>query len=110
MNAQMNVLFATAMLGCLVTAGGADKPNPKKVMHLQITRTAFSEAPPIPAKDCDRERRRFAAAQVDPARRDARKHQKLRAHRRRSRRARRHVGALGALRPATQYDRSVDVE
>jgi Raf kinase inhibitor-like YbhB/YbcL family protein len=50
MNAQMNVLFATAMLGCLVTAGGADKPNPPKVMNLQITSTAFSEGQPIPAK------------------------------------------------------------
>ena len=29
MNAQMNVLFATAMLGCLVTAGGATNPTPK---------------------------------------------------------------------------------
>ena len=50
MNAQMNVLFVTAMLGCLVTAGGADKPNPKKVMNLQITSPAFSEGQPIPAK------------------------------------------------------------
>src|ERR1017187_4931468 len=50
-----------------------------------------------------RRQRRFAAAQVDER---ARKHQKLRAHRRRSRRARRHVGALGALRPATEYDRT----
>jgi len=50
MNAQMNVLFATATLGCLVTAGGADKPNPPKVMNLQITSTAFSEGQPIPAK------------------------------------------------------------
>ena len=46
----MNALFVTAMLGCLVTAGGADKPNPKKVMNLQITSTAFSEGQPIPAK------------------------------------------------------------
>ena len=50
MNAQMNVLFATAMLGCLVTASGADKPNPPKVMNLPITSTAFSEGQPIPAK------------------------------------------------------------
>src|ERR1035441_9079178 len=50
MNAQMNVLFAAAMLGCSVTAGGADKPNPPKVMNLQITSTAFSEGQPIPAK------------------------------------------------------------
>jgi Raf kinase inhibitor-like YbhB/YbcL family protein len=50
MNARLNVLFATAVLGCLVTAGGADKPSPKKVMNLQITSTAFSEGQPIPAK------------------------------------------------------------
>jgi Raf kinase inhibitor-like YbhB/YbcL family protein len=50
MNVQMNVLFATALFGCLVTTGGADKPNPKKVMNLQITSTAFSEGQPIPAK------------------------------------------------------------
>src|ERR1035441_8519408 len=50
MNAQMNVLFAAAMLGCSVTAGGADKPNPPKVMNLQITSTAFTEGQPIPAK------------------------------------------------------------
>ena len=50
MNARLNVLFATAMLGCLVTAGGADKPNPQKIMSLQITSTAFSEGQPIPAK------------------------------------------------------------
>jgi Raf kinase inhibitor-like YbhB/YbcL family protein len=50
MNARLNVLFATAMLGCLVTAGGADMPNPQKVMNLQITSAAFSEGQPIPAK------------------------------------------------------------
>jgi hypothetical protein len=52
MNAQMNVLFATALFGCPVTAGGADKTNPSKVMSLSITitSTAFSEGQPIPAK------------------------------------------------------------
>ena len=50
MNAQTNALFVTAMLGCLVTASGADNPNPIKVMNLQITSTAFSEGQPIPAK------------------------------------------------------------
>jgi Raf kinase inhibitor-like YbhB/YbcL family protein len=50
MKARLNVLFATAMLVCLVTAGGADNPNPQKVMSLQITSTAFSEGQPIPAK------------------------------------------------------------
>ena len=50
MNAQTNALFVTAMLSCLVTAGGADNPNLKKVMNLQITSTAFSEGQPIPAK------------------------------------------------------------
>ena len=46
----MNALFVTAMLGCLVTASGADNPNPPKVMNLQITSPAFSEGHPIPAK------------------------------------------------------------
>ena len=50
MNSRLNVLFATAMLGCLVTASGADKTNPQKVMSLQINSTAFSEGQPIPAK------------------------------------------------------------
>ena len=50
MNARPNVLFATAMLGCLAAAGGADKFNPTNVMNLQITSTAFSEGQPIPAK------------------------------------------------------------
>jgi Raf kinase inhibitor-like YbhB/YbcL family protein len=50
MNARLNVLFAAAMLGWLVAAGGADKLNPKNVMNLQITSTAFSEGQPIPAK------------------------------------------------------------
>ena len=44
------MLFAAAMLGCLVAAGGADKTNPQKFMSLQITSTAFSEGQPIPAK------------------------------------------------------------
>ena len=50
MNARWNVLFATAALGCLVTAGGADQPNLKNVMNFQITSAAFSEGQPIPAK------------------------------------------------------------
>ena len=50
MNVRLNALFATAVFGCLVTAGGADKPDPPKVMSLQITSTAFSEGQPIPAK------------------------------------------------------------
>jgi len=50
MNARLNVLFVAAMLGWLVTAGGADKSNPPKVMNLQITSTAFAEGQPIPAK------------------------------------------------------------
>jgi Raf kinase inhibitor-like YbhB/YbcL family protein len=52
MNARLNVLFVTVMLGCLVTASGADKSNPQKVMNLPITitSTAFSEGQPIPAK------------------------------------------------------------
>jgi hypothetical protein len=50
MNARLSVLFATAVFGCLVMAGGADPTNPKKVMNLQITSTAFSEGQSIPAK------------------------------------------------------------
>jgi hypothetical protein len=52
MNAPMNVLFATAVFGGVVTAGGADKPQPPKAMSLPITitSTAFSEGQPIPAK------------------------------------------------------------
>jgi hypothetical protein len=50
MNARLNVLIATAMLGCLITAGGADKINSKKIMNLSITSAAFSEGQPIPAK------------------------------------------------------------
>jgi Raf kinase inhibitor-like YbhB/YbcL family protein len=52
MNARMNVLFAIALLGCVAAAGGADKPQPPKVMNLPITitSTAFSEGQPIPAK------------------------------------------------------------
>jgi Raf kinase inhibitor-like YbhB/YbcL family protein len=50
MNARINVLFAAAMLGCLVPAGGADKSQPAKVMNLTITSTAFADGQPIPVK------------------------------------------------------------
>ncbi len=50
MNTRMNVLFVAAMLGCLATTGGAEQPNPKKVMNLQITSTAFAEGQSIPQK------------------------------------------------------------
>jgi hypothetical protein len=50
MNARLNVLFAAAVLGCLVTAGGADTLNPQKIMNLQITSTTFAEGQPIPQK------------------------------------------------------------
>jgi hypothetical protein len=50
MNARLNVLFVTAMPGCLVMAGRADNPNSKKIMNLQITSTAFSEGQSIPQK------------------------------------------------------------
>jgi hypothetical protein len=50
MNSRLNVLFATAMLGCLVTASGADQLQPLKTMILPITSTAFAEGQPIPAK------------------------------------------------------------
>jgi Raf kinase inhibitor-like YbhB/YbcL family protein len=50
MNAPMSVLFAAAMFGCVVTAGGADKPQPLQAMNLPIASTAFSEGQPIPQK------------------------------------------------------------
>ena len=50
MNARINLLFATALFGCLMTAGGADNNNPPKTMSIQITSTAFAEGQPIPAK------------------------------------------------------------
>ena len=76
MNARTNILFVTAILGCLVSAGGADKPNPKKIMSLQITSTAFSEGQPIPAKySCE-------GSDISPPLVDerARKHEELRTH------------------------------
>jgi Raf kinase inhibitor-like YbhB/YbcL family protein len=50
MNARLNVLFAAAMLGYLVTAGGADQLQPPKTMILPITSTAFAEGQLIPQK------------------------------------------------------------
>ena len=50
MNARINVLFAIALLGGAVTAGGAENLQPRKVMKLSITSTAFSEWQPIPQK------------------------------------------------------------
>ncbi len=50
MNTRMNVLFAVALLGGLVPAGGADKSQPPKAMNLPITSTAFAEGQPIPQK------------------------------------------------------------
>ena len=103
MNARMNVLFATALLGCLVTASGADKPNPQKVMNIQITSTAFSEGQPIPAKySCE-------GSDISPPL----KWTEARPQTPKASRSsptiptrRRHVGALGALRFAAEHDRT----
>jgi len=50
MNTRMNVLFAVALLGGLVPAGGAEKSTPPRNMNLPITSTAFAEGQPIPQK------------------------------------------------------------
>ena len=48
MNTRMNVLFAVALLGSLIPAGGADNSPLSKTMNLSITSPAFAEAQPIP--------------------------------------------------------------
>jgi Raf kinase inhibitor-like YbhB/YbcL family protein len=48
MNTRMNVLFAAALLGSLIPAGGADQSPPPKAMNLSVTSPAFAEAQPIP--------------------------------------------------------------
>jgi Raf kinase inhibitor-like YbhB/YbcL family protein len=50
MNTRMNVLLAGALLGGLVSATSADKPQPPKIMNLSLTSTAFAEGQPIPRK------------------------------------------------------------
>jgi Raf kinase inhibitor-like YbhB/YbcL family protein len=50
MNTRMNVLLAAALLGGAVPAGGADKPQPPKIMNLLLTSSAFAEGQPIPQK------------------------------------------------------------
>jgi Raf kinase inhibitor-like YbhB/YbcL family protein len=50
MNARMNLWFAIALFGCLMTASCADNNKPPNTMSIQITSTAFSEGQPIPAK------------------------------------------------------------
>ena len=72
-------------------------------MSFQISSTAFSEGGMIPKKfTCAR------AGCISPAKLEgcARSHAKLRPHHGRSRRARRHVGALGVVQPACQYERT----
>ena len=99
----MNLLFAAALFGCWGVASCADnsKTTKEPAMSIQITSTAFSEGQPIPQKyTCE-------GSDISPplawTQRPC-KHQKLRAHRRRSRRAGGHLGALGALRFAGDHD------
>ena len=56
MNAQLNLLCATILFGCLTTAGCNDNNTPptEKTMNIQITSTAFNEGGVIPEKcTCD---------------------------------------------------------
>jgi Raf kinase inhibitor-like YbhB/YbcL family protein len=52
MTARPNVLFATALLACLVAAcsAGDKKPVRENTMSIQFTSSAFAEGQPIPAK------------------------------------------------------------
>jgi len=51
MSAQIKTIFAAALLGCLLTAVGADNSQTNGVpMKIQITTTAFAEGQPIPEK------------------------------------------------------------
>jgi Raf kinase inhibitor-like YbhB/YbcL family protein len=50
MNARMNVWFAIALFGCLMTASCADNNTLPKIMSIQITSAAFADGQPIPAK------------------------------------------------------------
>jgi len=50
------MLFAAALLGCVMAGNGADdrKPAKEKTMNIQITSSVFAEGQPIPAKHtCD---------------------------------------------------------
>ncbi|MGA9452671.1 MAG: YbhB/YbcL family Raf kinase inhibitor-like protein [Verrucomicrobiia bacterium] len=55
MNARMDLWFASALFGCLLTASCADnKSGKEETMSIQITSTAFADGQPIPAKyTCD---------------------------------------------------------
>src|SRR5208282_1284215 len=54
MNARLNLWFAIALFGCLLTASCADNNNFPKTMNIQITSAAFADGEPIPAKyTCD---------------------------------------------------------
>jgi len=55
MNARMDLWFAGALCGCLMTASCADdKSGKEETMSIQITSAAFADGQPIPAKyTCD---------------------------------------------------------
>src|SRR5208282_4934358 len=55
MNARVDLWFASALLGCLLTASCADnKAGKEENMSIQITSAAFADGQPIPAKyTCD---------------------------------------------------------
>ena len=51
MTARINLGFAVALFGCLLTASCADnKSGKEKTMSIQITSAAFADGQPIPAK------------------------------------------------------------
>ena len=44
MRVQIKMIFTAALLGCLLTAGGAENPQTNGVsMKIEITSTAFAE-------------------------------------------------------------------
>jgi Raf kinase inhibitor-like YbhB/YbcL family protein len=56
MIARMNVVAATALLGCMVMVCGAENQRPveERTLSMQLTSTAFAEGQPIPQKHtCD---------------------------------------------------------
>ncbi len=100
----MSFWFAAAWFS-LVAAGCADDTKTAKepAMNLQITSTAFAEGRPIPDQIYLRRTECIAAVAMGER---ARRHQKFRAHCRRSRCAGGHLGALGDLQPAARLKRA----